>query len=273
MADQPTTIFKQEQQTADAAGNTADQTTSATTSQNPYEDLLKGIVNEQGEQKYRSIEDALVGLRHAQEFIPKLKDEKRKEEEELQRLREEVAKLKALEDTVAELASQRASSPTSDGMTPDAVAALVQKTLQDTQIKQTQEQNLNSVVSVMRDKFGDKAETVFYEKAQEMGLTVTEINELAAKTPKAVLTMLGVSGDGAHKQPQFNPTKGTVNTTTLTPKPTTFLSTPTKSVMLGATTRDVLEASQDAKKMAEELHSQGLTIDYLTDPKNYFKHF
>lgn len=272
MADQPESIFEtKSQETPDTNAAKKEQQEDK---KSDYADLLKQIVNEKGEQKYNSLEDALVGLKHAQEFIPKLKEEKKAEEEELERLRQEIDRLKSLEETVLELTRSK-TQPETNGksLSEEDIANLVQQTLTKTQQAELQKKNITTVVTELRSKFGDEAEKVFYEKAQDLGLTVEEMNALAAKTPKAVLTMLGASVDGVHKQPNFNPTTGSVNTAAFKPKTNTFLGKSNKNVMLGATSQDILEESAMAKNMVEEIHSQGLTVHDLTDPKIYFKYF
>lgn len=274
MSDQTTSIFK-ESTTPVVENKAVEQTPASTANTNAYTDLLKQIVNEKGEQKYSTIEDALVGLKHAQDFIPKLKEEKRKEEEELEMLRKEMQRLAYLEDTVTQLTEKQKEShtQTTPTLTEADIATLVQQTLTKTQQAELQKRNISTVVEKITAQFGDQAEKVFYEKANEMGMTVEEMNALAAKTPKAVLTMLGVSDAGAHKQPKFSPTSSSVNTTALAPKPNSLIGKSQKNIMVGATTRDVMEESANARGLVEELHSQGMSINDLTNPKVYFKLF
>lgn len=272
MADQPDSIFeKKEQETPE---NKPDVNQAKTQSDGAFNDLLKQIVNEKGEQKYKTLEDALVGLKHAQEYIPKLKLEKSAEEQELAALREKVSKLESLEETVLEL-TNRKEEPSPDGksLNEEDIAALIEKTLKNKQSIAVQKENTTLVVTTLKEKFGDKAEETFYSKAQEFGLSVDEMNAMAAKNPKVVLTMLGVSGEGAHKQPGFTPSTGSVNTSAIQPRTNTFIGNSDKKIMLGATTQDIAEEANNAKQLVEELHSQGLGVEVLANPKEYFKRF
>ena len=52
---------------------------------NPFDDLLNNIKNDSGERKYNSVESALEALKHSQEYIPTLKDEKNNMSQELEK--------------------------------------------------------------------------------------------------------------------------------------------------------------------------------------------
>lgn len=239
-----------------------------------FSDLLGQIVNEKGEQKYKTVQDALYGLKHAQEYIPSLKHEKEDKDKEIETLRERVEQLSSLEQTVLELTREKEKPGTTvQSLNEEDIANLVRQTLTKTQSEATQIQNIQIITSTLREKFGDKAENVFYDKAKELGLTVDEMNALAAKTPKAVLTMLGISGEGVHKQPGFTPTTSSVNTSGFKPAAESFVGSSVKKIMLGATTQDLQEESENARKMVEELHNQGLSVHDLADPKIFFKQF
>ena len=80
-------------------GEAAPQPSAPATASNPteapvtptqtYTDYLKTIKNEEGLQKYASVEDALIGTAHAQEFIKTLKDEKNMLEQQLSEFKSE----------------------------------------------------------------------------------------------------------------------------------------------------------------------------------------
>jgi len=275
MADQPN-IFKENEvkQETPAKEQDTDQV-STTTSDNPYEDLLREIKNEDGNQKYKTVEDALVGLRHAQEYIPKVKDEKTEAEKEVEALRAELEKLKHLEETVYEL-TQREEQTSTNGvaLNEEEIAKLVERTLTSKQQEELRLRNQQEVVSQLTNKFGQEAEKKFYDKAQELGMSVEEMNTLAARTPKAVLTLMGVDEPVAHKQTQTQaPTEGSVSSEGFQPKPQSYLGREANRVTIGATREDISEAVSNAAKLAEELRERGLSTYDLTDPKIYSKYF
>src|SRR5690606_21721942 len=118
----------------------------------PLADLLKDIVNEKGEQKYKTVQDALYGLKHAQEFIPAIKSKASEAEQENDALKE---KLQTLEDTVLELTKRREQQPNTNGAQLDesAIANLIEQTLSKSQKESLQKQNQAAVVSALNGKF------------------------------------------------------------------------------------------------------------------------
>lgn len=278
MADQPNSIFedqnKQETPASNQEQNGSTANTAPTQTEQPFANLLGSILNEKGEPKYKSVEDALIGLKHAQEYIPKIKESASEKEQELNQLRQEVDRLKSLENTVLELTQKQEKASTNGvSLSEEDIAQLVESTLTKQQQAKIQQDNVTTVVSAVSQKFGADAEKVFYTKAQELGLSVEEMNALAARTPKAVLTLLGVSETTAHKQVNVSPTTGSVNTSAFQPNPESFLGRETTRVTIGATTDDLKQAVERSAALVDELQKQGLTTYDLTDPKVYFKHF
>lgn len=234
--------------------------------------LLTEIKNERGEPKYKTLQDALVALKHSQEYIPQLTQKLNEQTMELTTLKGEVGKMTELEKAVQAL-TQQVSNPSTNGpaITEEQIANLVTKTLTKTQQEAVAKKNLEDVASLVSQKFGTEAEKLFYDKGKELGLSPEEFNALAAKTPKAVLRLLGV--EGTSTQNTGAPTTSTINASGFTPQPNSLVGKNTKSAIVGATTQELRQESENAKKMVEELHAQGLTVHDLTDPKIYFKRF
>lgn len=241
----------------------------------PLENLLSQIKNEKGEPKYKTVEDALTGLMHAQNHIATLVQEKRQVETEINELRPVAEQVKELRQVVERLTSSN-SAPTQtvavQGMSEEKIAELVQNTLNRTQQAQVAKQNLDAVVATVKAKFGDKAEQEFYGKAKELGMSMEEINILASRTPKAALRMLGLE-DTARVQNTSGAPTGTVNTTTFTPNTQTYIGRNSRKIEVGATAQELNEEAAMARKMVEELEQRGMSIDDLTKPSNYFKLF
>lgn len=236
--------------------------------------ILQSIKNEKGEPKYKDLTTAIQALQASQEYIPNLKTQYETEKAERERLAAEVARLKAIEETVAAL-TQRTQEPSGTppvGLNEEQIAELVNRNLSQREQKSAAEANVSSVVSALQSVFGTEAEKKFYEKATEMGMTMQEMNALASKSPKAVLTMLGVNGQPAHK-PNTSVTNSTVNTSAFQPNPQTFVGRNTKPSLIGATSQELAQESQAAKNMVDELHAQGKSVHDLTDPKVYYKFF
>lgn len=277
MADQPDNIFNSNNPADTSADKTVSDGSNVTPPSNDLvANLLKDIKNERGEQKYKDPLEALNGLKHAQDFIPQLKSQISDKEQENARLREELNRLKEIESSVQKLTqSSPDPQPTVPGtMTEEQIAELVVRQLSKKEKEVEQKQNLQTVVSTLRNVFGPDAEKTFYAKASELGLSMEEINGLAATKPKAVLTMLGISENAQPANPaKPSPTSGTVNSSSLQNIGESFVGRNPKPALIGATTDDLKQATDRAKRMVEELDKHGLSISDLTNPKVYSKYF
>lgn len=242
---------------------------------NALTDLLKDIKNERGEPKYKDPLEALNGLKHAQEFIPQLKSQLSDKEIEINRLREEVTRLKEVESSVAQLTQQQQQNlPTAaSGITEEQIADLVARTMTKKDNETLQKQNLSTVVSTLQTVLGADAEKTFYAKAAEFGMSQEEINTLAATKPKAVLNMFGITGVPAAPKAANTPTGSGMNTAAFQPQQESFVGRNPKPALIGATQDDLKQASDRAKAMVEELQRNGLSINDLTNPKIYNKYF
>jgi hypothetical protein len=230
--------------------------------------LLLAIKNERGEPKYKNVNEALKALQHSQQFIPDLKQTQAELQAKLDEANARAARVEQLEQVVNELTQRtQTTQSTPAGLSEEQIANLVNRTMSDAQRKALEKTNVEQVVQKMQGQFGDQAEKIFYDKAKELNMTVAEFNALAARTPVAVLKLVGVG------ETQTQRTSPGINTAGFQPKQDTFIKRNSKSALLGVTTQDLKEESANAAQLVEELHSQGLTINSLTDPKVYFKLF
>ena len=241
-----------------------------------FTSLLGMIVNEQGEQKYKTIEEALKGGAHAQAYIAKLAAEKAALEAQLAASAAAQSREAELERTLQELLAKTGNSnaPTTPVETPkpDDIASLVLKQLEARDAQSKAKANQQEVAAKLLESFGAEAETKYNEAAQELGLTVAEMNEMAAKSPKAVLKALGV-GATSTKTHNVSPAGNVLNTGAFTPNQDSFVKRNTEGSRIGATTTDLKNEAARARQMVEEVHAQGKSIGDLADPKVYFSLF
>ncbi len=271
MSDQDTSIFGSQQTQA----TPADQNTSGVSPTQTDADLatlLVSIKNERGEQKYRTVHDALKALGHSQEYIPELSQKLKQQEQELAEARAAAAKVAELERVVQSLTEAKSSTetPSTPGLSQDQVAEQVVRILSEQEKKRVAESNVATVVNTVKKVYGDKAESVFYGRAQELGMTVDQFNSLAASTPKAVLKLLGLEDKAV--MPSQSPTQ-TFNTTGLEPRKDTFVGRNSQAVQVGATSNELINETRNAKKMVDELHAQGKSVHDLTSWAEYQKYF
>lgn len=239
--------------------------------------LLGSIKNEKGEQKYKTLEDAMKALQHSQNYIPELTSKLSQQEQELKDARAEASRIAELERSVLALTQPNngnAATTANSSVSEEAIAEIVTRTLTRAQQADIQKKNVSDVVSAMQSKFGAEAEKVFYTKAQELGMTVQEFNAMAARTPKAVLELIGVKPTAQPSQGQpGSSTQSSVNSGAFAPAQQSFIGRNKTPTLIGATSKDLMNESQAAKKMVEELHAQGKSVHDLSDPKVYMTYF
>jgi hypothetical protein len=241
----------------------------------PYAHLLGTILNENGVPKYANTEEALKGAAHAQAYIAQLKREKDELEAKANAAMSAAEKQAELERTLTEL-TQKVNNPVANqpqGLDPEKIAEYVAQTLDKRTAAEKAKANQEQVVKTLVDKFGAEAEVKFNAAAQELGLSVGEMNELAARSPKVVLKALGVAEQPAPKPNQIAPAFGGLKTEGFQPHQDSFIGRNKVEVTVGASTQVLMDEANRSRKMVEEVHAQGLTMHDLSDPKIFFKTF
>ena len=207
-----------------------------TNSVDKYADLLKSIKNENGEQKYDTLEKALEALGHSQTFIPQIKSQLTEKEKELERIKAELEQRESVEEVMQRLIANNqhgeGNPPATSGLDEQAVMKLVQQTLNQSKQSEVIQNNQKLVQEALSKKFGEKASEVVAQKANELGTTPKELGELASKNPNLILALFNTQG---HSDP--TPTRSSVNISAI-PAPRTKLERPQKSILSGATTKD-----------------------------------
>ncbi len=238
-----------------------------------FADLLSGIKNESGQQKYDSIELALQGAAHAQPHIAKLTTENSTMTAEIAALNAKLEALGSVNDIVAQLQTPAPLvadpiSPIAPALSSADVATLVQNQINANANQLASTSNIKAVTDAMVTSFGENAEKQFYSKAQEKGFSPDQINSLAKANPKAVIELLIPKVDKS-----VNP-MGMGNTSQFQLAENTMIKrSENKDLFNGATTEDIMAASRDAKAMVDELHAAGMDTWDLSDPKKYAQVF
>jgi hypothetical protein len=219
---------------------------SPASTQESFSDLLSVVLNDEGEQKYSSVPEAMKGLVHSQEYIRKLKGEMASLQSELdKRTSVEEALNKQLNPPEPEV------NTTPAGLSVEDVTALLEQREQ----KKAVESNTKKVAATIQEKFGDKAEEVFYGKAKELGMTNEQFNNLAAQSPNAVLAYFNTAAPTSSAVNQssintssFQPKQDEVPTIRFNGEERIKLEAPTSSVLAGATHRDLLAEANRHKE-------------------------
>lgn len=229
-------------------------TTTANTSVDEFSDLLDAIKNDQGERKYQNVNEALKALRHSQEHIPNLNTRLEEQANEIASLRSELERSSKIDDIVNKITShqqvvQGGQQPTSESLDKANVIEIVQQSLKDIETQKTSNANVNLVQESLISRFGDKTADVVKAKAAELGTTPELLKELSSKSPQLVLTLFG--GQATNN---INVSKSSVTTTFTEPKPAE-IQKPAKSVLVGASSKDVTQHFKDISKVVHERYN------------------
>jgi len=149
------------------------------------------ILNDEGEQKYKTAEEALKGSVHAQAHITNL-------EAELKELRTKSDKNDGLEEVLEALRKKTGDDKPPEqaaGISADDIAKQVETMLVERDVKTATQSNIATVVNTFKKLYGDKASETMYKKADDLGFNENEINSMIATNPKAALTVLGIGKD------------------------------------------------------------------------------
>lgn len=188
--------------------------------------------------KYATTEAALASIPHAQKHILTL-------EQENANIKAELEKRKTTEQLLEEIKASttpQAQTTASSGLDQNTVQQLIAQTLEQNESRRKAQVNIQTVTASFKEKYGDKAEEVYIAIAEESGLSVQNLNSLAASSPSAVLKLAGLE----NKQTNVSKINGTINTQTLSnTNNTTPLSARVKS---GASTKDLVDAWKTAGK-------------------------
>lgn len=190
--------------------------------------------------KYKSAEDALKSVPHAQQHIETL-------ESELAVVKEELSKRKTTQELLDEIKSgtRQEATPQAE-VNQDTLEQLVAQTLERREFAKTAKSNASIVAAKFTEKFGETAQTAYNQIARESGLTVQQLHNLAATSPNAVLRLAGLDA----KVATASSSSGTINTQSLKGTPPDALSA---KVPRGASTKDLVRAWKAA---GEKVKSQ-----------------
>lgn len=161
--------------------------------------------------KYKSMEDALRSVPHAQGHISRL-------EQELAELKEDLGKRLNAEESLNKILEARANSGKQDtppnDVTPEALKDLVKSTYKEITDGERQASNVAQANQAMQEKWGDKAADILRAKAQELGVGVKFLEDTASHSPKAFYNLVGLNA--APKQQEMSQQRnGSVNTETM----------------------------------------------------------
>lgn len=192
MADQAN-IFEQGNPTDAPAPQAAPQPTANQPQPTPAPTIAPEVAALVGEgRKYATVEAALASVPHAQQHIASLESENEQLKQQVADLQSKLEKAANLEDVVAKLSATQTPEepPIPQGLDEQGVLKL----LEQREAQRLAQANQVAVTNALIAKYGDasKATEALQTKAQEFGVDFEYMKDLAAKSPKAVLSYFNV---------------------------------------------------------------------------------
>ncbi len=157
--------------------------------------LLATIVNEDGSQKYKNIEEALSATAHAQKHIKTLESENA----ELKDKGDNTDKLDELLEAVRKSKGSGEGDKDTSAMKPEDVLGIVESYINDTKIAENKSNNIGVVANLFKERYGKDASEKLYGKAEDLGFSRDEINSMIANNPNAALKVLGEENKSVRK--------------------------------------------------------------------------
>jgi len=152
--------------------------------------LLASIVNAEGTPKYKTVEDAIKGLAAAQEHISRL-------EAENSDYKGKVEKSNTLQDVVDALQKSREGQEPEKGSSSQideaTLSAMLEQVVDKKEAQNTAKQNAALVVAQFKEAYGSEAEAKYNEAVAATGLSKSDVNALASKSPTAAMKLLGAA--------------------------------------------------------------------------------
>lgn len=193
-----------EQKLEDNSGNAFNTDTQPNSSEQKNDPLFSDMVGEG--KRYATVEELAKGKKEADAFIEQLKGE-------TSGLREELDKrptMEDIQDIIKSYANEQGS--TNSKVSGEDVQKLVQTALQESKIADRQQSNVKEASDKMFELYGDKAKEKVQQKANELGVAVSYLEEMAAANPKIFYATMGVqdnpnndqSHNSSNRQPEGN---------------------------------------------------------------------
>ena len=182
----------------------------------PQESFLQKLVEAKGE-NWRDPETLAKGKLEADGYIKTLEDQLNQMREDIKKQDYQAQILEQLQNKATDSTTVETAMPNNNGSTEtqnttaslseNDLESLVEKTLVKREKDSVVKQNLSQVDQELVNSFGTEAEAKVREKAQELGMSMERLRDIAAESPTAFFSLIG--------QPQktFNPmVQGSVRT-------------------------------------------------------------
>lgn len=187
--------------TDSAATAQTEQTTEQTQQETPpQESYVQKLVEAKGE-NWKDPEVLAKGKLEADGYIKTLEDQLAQMREDMKKQDYQAQILEQLQNKATESTAVNNEVPNNNGdintqNTPAAVdeetlKSLVEQTLTQREKDNTVQQNLSQVDKELESSFGTEAAATVQKKAQELGMSMDRLRDIAAESPSAFFTLIG----------------------------------------------------------------------------------
>jgi vacuolar-type H+-ATPase subunit I/STV1 len=143
----------------------------------------QGVLLEVGGRQYRSKEDVVNKIANADAHIQRIERENAELRQKIEELTEQLMKAKDVDEVLSRLDEDKEGGERTQALTPEQVREMVMKSLEEVQTQEKQKRNLETCMAKAREVYGDNFNSKVSAMAKEMGMSVEEVNRLAANQP------------------------------------------------------------------------------------------
>ena len=187
--------------TDSAATAQTEQTTEQTTTETPpQESFVQKLVEAKGE-NWKDPEVLAKGKLEADGYIKTLEDQLAQMREDMKKQDYQAQILEQLQNKATESTAVNNGVPnnngdinpqnTTAGIDEETLKSLVEQTLTQREKDNTVQQNLSQVDKELESSFGTEAAATVQKKAQELGMSMDRLRDIAAESPSAFFTLIG----------------------------------------------------------------------------------
>lgn len=206
-------VFSEESPTVDQT-QAEQQTTEATP---PQESFVAKLVEAKGE-NWKDPEVLAKGKIEADNYIKELERQLKEMQEDMSKQDYAKSLLDQLQNKAADPTTAKTAMPnnntggttegnTNPSLSEEDLKSLVEQTLTAREQENTVKQNLAIVDQELEKSYGTEAKATIQKKAQELGMSLQRMQEIAAESPTAFFTLIG------EPKKSFNPlVQGSVRT-------------------------------------------------------------
>jgi len=206
-------VFSEESPTVDQT-QAGQQTTETTT---PQESFVAKLVEAKGE-NWKDPEVLAKGKLEADNYIKELERQLKEMQEDMSKQDYAKSLLDQLQNKAADPITAKTAMPNNDtggttggntnpSLSEEDLKSLVEKTLTAREQENTVKQNLAIVDQELEKSYGTEARATIQKKAEELGISLQRMQEIASESPSAFFTLIG------EPKKSFNPmVQGSVRT-------------------------------------------------------------